>query len=324
MSNQASERSWLDELFEASYDPALTYLSKDEARAELIDRLEELTSGIDRELPGDELVRELDSRLGGGLFRSDYMEAAEGTYPSLFGIDFALRRRGNCVVYADAIVSALEHIGREDVIEKLRVKYTGDHVWLAYKDDSSSFEINANGRKSDEEHTIEALIAANWNNKATALCGLGRYEEANECCDKALEIDPKDIVAWNNKGVTLARLGRYEEANECCDKALEIDPKDIVAWNNKGNALIRLGRYEEAIECYDEVLKIDPKDIFAWNNKGAALIRLGRYEEAIKCFDETLEIDPKDIVAWNNKGAALCGLGRYEEANECYKKARSL
>jgi tetratricopeptide (TPR) repeat protein len=312
MLKQDFEKSLLDELFEASYDPTLTSVSENEAREKLKARLNELTSSIDRKLPSDRLVRNLSLMLLG------YMECKEY---ALFGIDFALERKGNCVVYASVIVSALEYMGRKDVIEKLRVKYTPDHIWLVYKDDSSHFEIYVNGRKSDEEHDIKALIAANWNWKGFILGELGRYEEALKCFDEALEINYKDSNIWNNKGVILYKLGKYKKALKCFDEALKISPKDSIFWNNKGLALYQLGRYEEAIICYDEALEINTKDGNVWNNKGLALYQLGRYEEALKCFDEALEINTKDGNVWNNKGAALYQLGRYEEALKCFDEA---
>jgi tetratricopeptide (TPR) repeat protein len=313
MLKQDFEKSLVDELFEASYDSALTNIDKNEARKELKARLNELTSSIDRKLPSDKLVRNLSLMLLG------YMECKEH---ALFGIDFALERKGNCVVYASVIVSALEYMGRKDVIEKLRVKYTPDHIWLVYKDDSSYFEIYVNGRKSDEEHDIKALIAANWNWKGFILGELGRYEEALKCFDEALEINYKDSNVWNNKGSALYQLGRYEEAIICYDEALEINTKDGNIWNNKGLALYQLGRYEEALKCFDEALEINYKDSNVWNNKGSALYQLGRYEEALKCFDEALKINPKDGNALKNKIITLSKLGRYEEAYECLNEDR--
>ncbi|MHC1597395.1 MAG: protein kinase domain-containing protein, partial [Methermicoccaceae archaeon] len=73
------------------------------------------------------------------------------------------------------------------------------------------------------------------------------------------------------KGIALAKRGRYEDAIECYDKALKIDPKDADAWKKKGNALDELGRYEDAIECYDEALKIDPDDKEVKSSREAAL-----------------------------------------------------
>jgi tetratricopeptide (TPR) repeat protein len=295
MLKQDFEKSLVDELFEASYDTTLTRVNKNEAREKLKARLNEFIDGINIELSGDKLVRKLNSRLKGSLFRRGYMECKEH---ALFGIDFALERKGNCVVYASVIVSALEYMGRKDVIEKLRVKYTHDHIWLVYKDDSYYFEIYVNGRKSDEEHDIKAIISANWNNKGGVLLELGRYEDAIICFDKALEINPKNSSARENKGVAFSKLGRYEDAIVCYTKSLEIDPKSSNAWYNKGIALYKLGRYEDAIICFDKALEIDPKNSNAWYSKGLALSKLGRDEEAMKCKEKAAEIDPRYSDTW--------------------------
>ncbi|MBW9221687.1 protein kinase [Methanothermococcus sp. SCGC AD-155-C09] len=100
---------------------------------------------------------------------------------------------------------------------------------------------------------------------------------------------------WYNKGVALYYQEKYNEAIECYDKALKIDPNYVDAWYNKGVALKNLGKYNEAIMCYDRVLEIDPGYVKAWNNKGDILYKLGRYNEAIKCYDKSLVIrdDPK-------------------------------
>ena len=39
--------------------------------------------------------------------------------------------------------------------------------------------------------------------------------------------------AWNSKGTVLEKLGRYEEAIQCYDKALQIQPHFTAALNNK-------------------------------------------------------------------------------------------
>lgn len=36
-------------------------------------------------------------------------------------------------------------------------------------------------------------------------------------------------------GYALNCLKRYQEATECCDKALSINPNNDMAWNNKSN-----------------------------------------------------------------------------------------
>jgi tetratricopeptide (TPR) repeat protein len=65
----------------------------------------------------------------------------------------------------------------------------------------------------------------------------------------------KNVVVLNNKGVALSRLGKYTEAIEVYDRALQLDPEYVSAWNNKGVVLSRLGKYAEAIEAFDSALR---------------------------------------------------------------------
>ncbi len=90
------------------------------------------------------------------------------------------------------------------------------------------------------------------------LSELGRYEEAVEACDRAIELQPDGALAWKNKGVAFFRLRRYEEALEACDRAIELQPDYASAWKNKGVVLNELGRYEKALEACDRVIELQP------------------------------------------------------------------
>jgi len=92
--------------------------------------------------------------------------------------------------------------------------------------------------KSSNAPTQKGLTAKEWRDKGDALAKSGRHQEALQCFDKALEIDPKDAKAWALKGATLGMLNRHEEALQCLDKALELDPRYAMAWNTKGAALV--------------------------------------------------------------------------------------
>jgi len=54
----------------------------------------------------------------------------------------------------------------------------------------------------------------------------GQYDEALNLFQKAILLNRSDPDLWNLKGVTLRSLGRYNEAIECFNKSLEIDPRD--------------------------------------------------------------------------------------------------
>jgi tetratricopeptide (TPR) repeat protein len=57
----------------------------------------------------------------------------------------------------------------------------------------------------------------------------GKYEDALEIFEKALDLDPNNHEIWNQKGVALRSMGRYDEAVECFNKSLELVPKDLDA-----------------------------------------------------------------------------------------------
>jgi tetratricopeptide (TPR) repeat protein len=176
-----------------------------------------------------------------------------------------------------------------------------------------------------------------------------KYQEAIECYDKILEIDPNnsEIRFWRiwvyhlanhkqdnlqemnvstdtnvliSKCVTLHREGKYQEAIECYDKALKSDPNNVYVLFYKGVVFSNQGKYQEAIECYDKILEIDPNNVDVLNYKGNALYDQKKYQEAIECYDKTLEVDSNIVEFLFNKGNALSKQRRYEKALEYYDK----
>ena len=174
-----------------------------------------------------------------------------------------------------------------------------------------------------------------------ALYNKGKYDDAINAFDKAIELNPQLADAWNNKGIALKAQNKYDEAIVASDKAIELNPRLAKTWYNKGLALGNQGKYDEAIQVYNRAIEIDPKDADVCYNKGMALRLLGRttkadatlahakrklnskgndlfdlekYAEAIKAYDIALAADPKYVNAWINKGTAFFRLDRYDEA----------
>ena len=171
---------------------------------------------------------------------------------------------------------------------------------------------------------LNELEAWELSNKGASLEALGLHEEAIRSIDKALKINPRNVLAWNNKGASLEALGRHDDAIRCYDQAQVLDPYNVLAWNNKGNSFENSGRHDDAIRCYDKALEFDSHYIPAWINKVNSLNSIGHYEEAIHCCDQALELDPHVPFAWSNKGNSLNHLKHYEDANHCYDKALEL
>ena len=68
---------------------------------------------------------------------------------------------------------------------------------------------------------IESLIQ-----KGITNLNDGNFEDALSYFEQALLLKPDDPDLWNQKGVALRSLGRYDEASDCYNKSLQLDPRD--------------------------------------------------------------------------------------------------
>ena len=64
----------------------------------------------------------------------------------------------------------------------------------------------------------------------------GRNEEALASLSAALRAAPARAEAWSDLGVVHAAMERFEEALNCYDRAIALDPDHVAALNNRGIA----------------------------------------------------------------------------------------
>jgi Flp pilus assembly protein TadD len=166
--------------------------------------------------------------------------------------------------------------------------------------------------------------AATWNENGTSLYSQGKYSEALQAFNNALEFDPRSSQIWYNKGNALYSQGKYDEAITAYDKVVELDPKYAYAWFAKGKAFYYLKKYEDALQALDNLIELNPKDSEAWNLKGSALKALNLSTMANDAFNRAVECDPNNAPAWYNKGLVLVSLGKRSEAETAFAKAKEL
>jgi tetratricopeptide (TPR) repeat protein len=166
-------------------------------------------------------------------------------------------------------------------------------------------------------------------NLGAALAEEGRFPEAIQQYQAALEIEPDAANVQTDYGNALARSGRAEEAIAHYQAALRVLPDSPVTHNDLANALAATpGRMPQAIAEYQTALRLKPDYEEARNNlalaqsngaemqynTGVELARSGKPEVAILHFEEALRIKPDYVDAHNNLGVVLAGAGRVQEA----------
>ncbi len=68
---------------------------------------------------------------------------------------------------------------------------------------------------------IQDLVA-----KGQSFLKDGNFNDALGFFEQALLLNQDDPDLWNHMGIALRSMGRYEEAMECFNKSLKIDPRD--------------------------------------------------------------------------------------------------
>jgi tetratricopeptide (TPR) repeat protein len=95
-------------------------------------------------------------------------------------------------------------------------------------------------------------------NLAGSLFEAGRYDEAAKAYAALLAEDPEDGSLRASYGGVLGALGRYDEALEQLDKAIELEPLNAEAYHNRGLVHERRGEREAAIAEYRTALRYRP------------------------------------------------------------------
>lgn len=161
--------------------------------------------------------------------------------------------------------------------------------------------------------------------KANCLKDLNQKKEALKYYDLALETDSEraDILLYKAE-ILLIEYGRYDEACECIDLALDLDSDIAQGWFLKGLYYGFMGDVEKGIDCYDIGLHIDSGDANGWLYKGGFLKIAKKYDEAVRCFDAVLSVKPNDKEAIYLKADAYLYLDELDKSIKYCNEALGL
>ncbi len=156
-------------------------------------------------------------------------------------------------------------------------------------------------------------------NQAQALLGQNRLAEAMEIYQKICAQDPNNDMVWMMLGNLNGALGNIADAEKCCRKAIELNPKLVNAHANLGNALMSQNRFEEATVSFAKATQLQADLAPAWFMLGKAQQQLGRWSKAEIAFRKAIELKPDWQDAHLLLGNVLQFMGRFQDASQQYK-----
>ena len=138
------------------------------------------------------------------------------------------------------------------------------------------------------------------------LAAQGKYQDAIEQFQKALEKDPEQANIMGNMADSYSKLGKNDEALEIYQKAIAVSPTSAPLYNNMGTLLSKMGKSAESQEAFKKAAELDPS-ARNYYNIGATLVNSGKSQEAIEFFKKAIAADPNYDEAYYQLGTCLSG-----------------
>ncbi len=155
-------------------------------------------------------------------------------------------------------------------------------------------EMTAQGR----EHIDRAVALDPDNGFVQAV--LARYAVAaddpvaEELFLHALTLAPNDVDVLNIYAAHLRTARRSEEALPILERALDLDPLNVLLYHDLGRVNLWMGNFEPALKAFRRISQINPGNPYAAHGAGMATILSGQLVEAGYWSDEAANMDPAD------------------------------
>ena len=127
-----------------------------------------------------------------------------------------------------------------------------------------------------------------------------------------------------NVAVMLKREGQREASMREFERALELDPDNVLALHGLGAGFHQRGDLENAMRLYRAALARKADHAPSHAKLGTALAQRGDHERAIAHYREALASDPTLPLAYFQLGISLAVLGQVDEAEPAFREALRL
>ncbi|HEX5885660.1 MAG TPA: tetratricopeptide repeat protein [Pyrinomonadaceae bacterium] len=311
-----SERGWLffDQRHfseaEASFAKAITIapyqIDLEFSRVEVLNRLnrsfeaEKIFEELRRKFPDDEAA--IVERLGRFYIQQKDLKKAEDQFRSIHKNDpnkvGGLSGLGAVCLLEARYDEAIEHFRKLVSIDGNNPAWFTNLAWALVRDEEAN---------RDRQPAPKGLFGAHTQDNA-----LSPLDEAEKCCQKALELDPESPDAYGCLGTIAFRRGKLRFCEDYLRVSIE---KDLLRGNyvGLGALYVQMGRYDDAEELLLRGIH-DQDDVPAHVELGNLYLKTGKIKEAIQEFRRAMAIDPGDEAPPRALSIALMEANELNEA----------
>ena len=150
------------------------------------------------------------------------------------------------------------------------------------------------------------------------------YENAVHICMDEIKVNPANMDSYVVLGWSLIKLGRYSEAAQWSEKAMEYSRTDMRVVENLGESCYFLGDNAMAMKYFQMYAASVPSGgaiDSVYYYMGEIYISLGEYNNADIAITSALYHSPNSARWWSRLGYAREMAGSYKYALEAYEKS---
>ncbi len=137
----------------------------------------------------------------------------------------------------------------------------------------------------------------------------------------ATSSNAEDLETLIARGGEFLQEDKVEEARDCFDRALKIEPDHEKTLGLLGLTHFRLSDFDSASDIYEKLVAKSPDDASYRLNLGLVHLKLDRPVEAIAELGKSRDLDPSQIRTVSYLGLAYARNGEYEDAYEAFLRA---
>ncbi len=182
------------------------------------------------------------------------------------------------------------------------------------------------------EYTRSAALvrpdSADLQNVAKDYALLNDLPDADHWMTLAVRMDPKNAEAWYGLGRIRYTQQRFQDAVDCFERALVLDPRSVKAKNNLGLSYEGLNRTDDATSAYRNAINWQQASSHPSEqpllNLGIVLLHQGKLPEAEQLLTQAATIAPRDSNIREQLGHLYLQTNELQKAQSQFEQAIAL
>ena len=189
-------------------------------------------------------------------------EADKAAAPPAAKVDNSLGARLNAMT-PQAQIDTMRALVKADTSDA-QLRFFAGNAYYSYASglDASAANRNAYFDSADAQYQgavkIDSTMSKVWVNMGLAFVDAGKRPQARHAFEKAIEVNPRDVLAYCHLGYLDHMTGNLSDAMAMYKQALSIDPNSSQAHYNLGLAFAEQKIFNEAVREWQIVIKSDP------------------------------------------------------------------